>query len=210
MEPGTTVLDVAADAAGTASARTRDAGNTRSLLLHAARRRFALDGYSATTVREIAADAGVNVALINRYFISKEGLFEACLRSAVEGLERLDPGDVPIETLIRDIVSQLAGSLTSENSLQLLLLLRSSGDDRAERIRRDTFRYFAERMAGAAGWRDGDAGSESLMLRAQIAMAATFGMVLLRATSGLEPLTSATEDDLLEPLGGVLAALLAP
>ena len=52
--------------------KSRDAANTRRLLLSSARRRFAQDGYSATRVRDIAADAGVNVALINRYFSSKE------------------------------------------------------------------------------------------------------------------------------------------
>jgi len=192
----------------TSAARARDAANTQSLLLAAARRRFALDGYSATTVREIAADAGVNVALINRYFVSKEGLFEACLTRAVEGLERLDPGEAPLEILVHDIVAQVSEPLSSENSLRLLLLLRSSGDPVTERIRRETFRRFAERMATAAGWRADDDGTTDVMLRAEIAMAATFGIVLLRATSGLEPLTSAGADDLREPLADVLGALL--
>ena len=66
--------------------RRRDAASTRQLLLDAARRRFARDGYAATTVRDIADDAGVNVALISRYFDSKEGLFEACLAAAVDEL----------------------------------------------------------------------------------------------------------------------------
>src|SRR5687768_16792368 len=57
----------------------RDAARTRRRLLEAARRRFARDGYATSTVRDIADDAGVNVALISRYFTSKEGLFEACL-----------------------------------------------------------------------------------------------------------------------------------
>ena len=69
------------------SGRARDAVNTRRLLLEAARRRFAHDGYGATTSRDIAADAGVNVALINRYFVSKEGLFEACLARTVQELD---------------------------------------------------------------------------------------------------------------------------
>jgi AcrR family transcriptional regulator len=40
-----------------AANRSRDAAKTRQLLLDSARRRFAHDGYSATTVRDIAADA---------------------------------------------------------------------------------------------------------------------------------------------------------
>lgn len=38
---------------------------------------FGTKGFEGTSVREIAADAGVNVALINYYFVSKEKLFES-------------------------------------------------------------------------------------------------------------------------------------
>jgi AcrR family transcriptional regulator len=54
---------------------TRDAEATQARLLMAARRHFASNGYDRTTVRDIAAEAGVNVALINRYFGSKDELF---------------------------------------------------------------------------------------------------------------------------------------
>lgn len=214
MTPGTPAPTVTEDETRASSVtRTRDAANTRLLLLSAARRRFAFDGYAATTVRQIAADAGVNVALIHRYFTSKEGLFEACLANAVEGLGQVGPdGDAvdTVETVVRDIVRQTSDSLSGDNGLQLLLLLRSSGDERAERIRRNTFRYFAERMAGAAGWDPDDPSTEHLMMRAQIAMSTAFGIVLLRSTSGLEPLTSAAEGDLGGPLAEVLSGLLAP
>jgi AcrR family transcriptional regulator len=211
MASGTTVPVVDEDETDTStSTKTRDARNTQLLLLQAARRRFALDGYSATTVREIAADAGVNVALINRYFGSKEGLFEACLTRAVEGLERLDTGEATVDILLREIVKQASSSFSSERSLQMLILLRSSGDEGAERIRRNTFQDFAERMAATAGWRADDPSTAHLMLRAQLAMSALFGIVLLRATSGLEPLSSATEEDLRGPLVDVLGGFLSP
>ncbi|GAA1447571.1 TetR/AcrR family transcriptional regulator [Leifsonia poae] len=211
MASGTPVLTVSDDEVSASSPiKTRDAGNTQQLLLHAARRRFARDGYAATTVREIAADAGVNVALINRYFTSKEGLFEACLTRVVERLER--PGEVvdSIERAARDIIRTISDSPNGDDSLQLLLLLRTSGDEGAERIRRATFRNFTERLAAAAGWRRDDPTTEHLMLRAQLAMATAFGTVLLRSTSGLEPLTSASESELSGPLTEVLTGLLAP
>jgi AcrR family transcriptional regulator len=53
--------------------RSRSA--TRTNLLNAARARFQEHGFDGTTVRDIAADAGVDAALIKRYFGSKEGLF---------------------------------------------------------------------------------------------------------------------------------------
>ncbi len=210
MTPGTTAPVVGDERAASPVVKTRDAGNTQSLLLLAARRRFARDGYAATTVREIAADAGVNVALINRYFTSKEGLFEACLVRAVAGFERRELATESVESVVRDIVRQVGGSLSGEHSLQLLLLLRSSGDDGAERIRRDIFRRFGERVATVAGWKPDDPSTAHLLLRAQVAISTAFGMVLLRSTSGLEPLGSATEEELAAPLGEVLVSLLTP
>ncbi len=51
-----------------------DLGETKSKILDAAFRRLASDGYAALSVREIAKDAGVNHALINYHFRSKDQL----------------------------------------------------------------------------------------------------------------------------------------
>ena len=196
------------DAAPTpAPARSRDAVHTRQLLLHAARRRFARDGYSTTTVRDIAADAGVNMALINRYFASKEGLFEACLTRTVEEFDN-DAGEVSVEYILTTVLRQVTDSPDGDYHLRLLLMLRTSGDEHADLIRRNTLRTFAERMAMAAGWRAGD--DERLVLRAQVAMSAVLGVVLLRSSTGLEPLTSASTDEFEDVLGDVLTTLLSP
>ncbi len=53
----------------------RDAQATRDRLIMAARKAFSARGFERTTVREIASDAGVSPALINRYFGGKEQLF---------------------------------------------------------------------------------------------------------------------------------------
>jgi AcrR family transcriptional regulator len=187
---------------------TRDASNTRQLLLVAARRRFARDGYAATTVREIANDAGVNVALINRYFTSKEGLFEACIARAAEHLDRSETAALTVEDLLRSILRRLPNS-TEEYPLELMLLLRSSGDDRADEIRRTILESFATGMAETAGWHEGIDGGDAMILRAQIALATTLGIVLLRSTTGIEPLASATASELEAPLRDLLSTLLA-
>ena len=188
--------------------RSRDAAGTRRLLLDAARHRFAHDGYATTTVRDIATDAGVNVALINRYFVSKEGLFEACLRRVGEDLGRPAQQGSTVEQILESMVVRLTDLPTGDYTLQLLLLLRSSGDERADEIRTNTLRSFSESIAAAAGWTPGTVDGDTLVLRAQIALAATLGIVLLRSTTRVEPLVSARADDLREPLAGVLAALL--
>jgi len=53
---------------------TADPGDTRAKILDAAFRRLATEGYAALSVREIAKDAGVNHALINYHFRSKDQL----------------------------------------------------------------------------------------------------------------------------------------
>ncbi|MFF4672790.1 TetR family transcriptional regulator [Streptomyces sp. NPDC001279] len=205
---GTTPL--AATAGAPQTARRGTGARTRALLLESARRRFAHDGYAATTVRDIADDAGVNVALINRYFRSKEGLFEACLKAVIGELSREAGTVADLEQIPEVISGHTAGVLASDAPRDaLLLLLRSSGDERTERMRTGLLRTFSERLASAAGWRPDAPGGEQLLLRAQLVLSVAFGITVLRASRGLEPLASATEKDLGDPLRDVVDALLA-
>lgn len=48
----------------------------KEIILQAALKLFSSTGFEGTSVRAIAKEAGVNVAMINYYFKSKEGLFE--------------------------------------------------------------------------------------------------------------------------------------
>jgi AcrR family transcriptional regulator len=187
--------------------RRRDAARTRQLLLAAARHRFAHHGYAATTVRDIADDAGVNVALINRYFESKEGLFAACLTAAVDELRRT-ADDVPLDQIAETIAGQVADvSGNGRPNQVLLLLLRSSGDERADAIRLAVLRSHSQRIASAAQPPPDDHGGTELLLRAQLVLAAATGLAALRQ-SGLEPLASATATDLVKPLRDLIDALL--
>src|SRR5215468_1896812 len=70
--------------AGARPKRKRDAAATREAILEAATRRFATQGYERAGAREIAADAGVTAALVNRYFGSKEGLFAEVIGRALD------------------------------------------------------------------------------------------------------------------------------
>lgn len=56
-----------------------ESGN-RERILDAALDEFALEGFRATTLRRIAARAGVDVALLSHYFGNKDGLFAATLQ----------------------------------------------------------------------------------------------------------------------------------
>jgi AcrR family transcriptional regulator len=186
--------------------RRRNAAQTRQLLLEVARARFARDGYATTTVRDIADDAGVNVSLINRYFTSKEGLFEACLATAVNDVRR-DADGISRDDVAAAIARRIAGSNDARMHEALLLLLRSSGDERVDDIRRNVLRSVSERLAAATSGQQEFQDDDPLLLRAQIVIAATLGLVLLRSSAAL-PISAVNEQDLMEPLSDLVNAML--
>src|SRR5215475_9583491 len=62
--------------------RSGDSG-TREAILFAARHRFGEVGYDAASIRAIAADAGVDPALVHHFFGTKERLFAAAMELPV-------------------------------------------------------------------------------------------------------------------------------
>lgn len=63
--------------------RPPDPGSPEGRILAAARRNFSRYGPEATTMRQVAEDAGVNQAMIHYYYGSKSGLYERVLADAV-------------------------------------------------------------------------------------------------------------------------------
>jgi len=61
--------------------------NKRETIIESAIKLFSVKGFEGTSVREIAAEAGVNVAMINYYFGSKEKLFEKVVEHRTEFLK---------------------------------------------------------------------------------------------------------------------------
>lgn len=59
--------------------RKRNAEKTQQAILNAAQQTFFEKGYDGAGTRQIADRANVNVALISRYFGSKEGLFQKAI-----------------------------------------------------------------------------------------------------------------------------------
>src|ERR1700677_943888 len=90
-----------------ANPRKRDAEATRAAILEAAKAQFALLGYDRAVQRDIAREAGIDVALVKRYFGGKEALFVEALKAsfAPDGI-----GDWNRETFAHDLAVTLAGS----------------------------------------------------------------------------------------------------
>ena len=79
--------------APTSTPRGRRPGSpdTRAAILDAARARFGTAGFRATTIRAVAADAGVDAALVHHYFGTKDDLFLAAMQLPVDPRQLLAP-----------------------------------------------------------------------------------------------------------------------
>jgi AcrR family transcriptional regulator len=71
--------------------RRPGAPDTRAVILSAARARFAEQGYARTSVRSVAADAGVDAVLVHHYFGTKHDLFVAALELPIDPTAVIGP-----------------------------------------------------------------------------------------------------------------------
>jgi AcrR family transcriptional regulator len=76
--------------------RDRRSETTKAAIMMAAREEFAAKGYQAATIRAIAANAGIDPALVIRYFGNKQDLFAA---AAQFDLQLPDLKEVPKRAL---------------------------------------------------------------------------------------------------------------
>lgn len=89
----------------------------REALLQAARGLFSRRDFGAVSLREIAAQAGVNPAMVHYYFGGKEGLYVAMVEAAVQSvlielapLERDPAGGPALAGFLRAFVQLLAAN----------------------------------------------------------------------------------------------------
>jgi AcrR family transcriptional regulator len=107
--------------------RKRDAAATRAAILAAAKTQFGRLGFERATLRDISAEAGVDMALIKRYFGGKDGLFTEALKAALgaDGTAGWDP-----RTFAHDVAVMMADNIHRDadggESFQFLLQAATS------------------------------------------------------------------------------------
>lgn len=129
---------------GKARRRGRRPGgtDTRTALLDAARTVFAEQGYDGATVRSIATRAGVDAAMVNHWFGSKEGLFvQAVLQLPFDPAELMDRlADGPAESLGERIVRTFLTVWDTTGGEYFRAIVRSvSSQEQAARMLNDFF-----------------------------------------------------------------------
>jgi AcrR family transcriptional regulator len=170
--------------------RRRDAVATRLALLAAAREQIAEHGFTGTTTRDVAAAAGVNQALVYRYFGSREKLLaeaaggdgsaDTALDRAVACAPLADLPHILLEHAL-DVSAAKAGDRAS--SLATLAIAANDATFRAlirQRIEGGLGAMLARRLAGA-----------DAALRGELLAALVTGIVLLREKVGTCALSEA-------------------
>ncbi|MFE9203422.1 TetR family transcriptional regulator [Micromonospora sp. NPDC007230] len=179
----------------TAPSRARRSDTTREAILRAARERFAADGYDRATIRAIAADAGIDPAMVMRYYGNKEKLFAA---AAEFDLHLPDARQLPRENLGEALVRHFLHRWEVDDSLAALLRAAVTNNAAAERMRQ----IFATQVtpAVAAGCPDpAQAGRRAGLIATQI-----LGLALCRYVVQLPPVVAMTPDELAAQVGPTL------
>lgn len=176
--------------------RRPGAPDTRAEILEAARSVFAERGFDRATIRAIAAEAGVDPAMIHHYFGTKDQLFTASIDIPAAATERVlallaqDPDD-----LGRHLAETFFGVWENDEPRTALLgILRSAmgGEDQAV----VAFRQFLTSvlMAQLAP----KIGGEGARLRALLMASQLVGVAMTRYVMRLEPIASAPIDDVID------------
>lgn len=183
--------------------RAARSGRSRRAILSAARERFARDGYARTTVRAVAADAGIDPSMVIRYFGTKQGLFTA---AADLDLALPDLTQVPREqlgaTAVRHFLAHWEGEQTTD-SLRVLLATAVT-DEAAAAQMQQIFRAQLQPVVAAAGQDPASAAVRSGLVATQI-----LGLALCRYVLRLPPVVALEPEAVVRWLGPVIQTYLA-
>jgi AcrR family transcriptional regulator len=175
--------------------------STREVVFEAARRLFLRDGFAATTVRAIAAEAEVNPALVIRYHGSKEALFLASM-APTSGFPPVLEGSLDSlgEALVAFVIDN-AGTPASDTYRALIMVA-----DRPE-VRERILGAVRDLVGGGLGDRLPGADRQ---LRARLLAAQVTGLMLSYWVLD-DPILAATDRAAVIALSGrALQALITP
>lgn len=181
---------------------------TRQAILTAARARFATDGFTATTIRRVAADAGVDASLVMQFFRSKGELFAAVMSIPADALERFSSAfegtdDHLGERVVRAFLDVWEGDARSSEPLMAMLRGAIVNDQASGQLRE----FLEERLlVDAVASRAVD----NATLRAGVVSSMLVGLVVGRGVVGVPTLTEVERETLISLVGPAVQSVLAP
>ena len=180
-------------------ATARKSDETRARILAAARKLFLHEGYERTTIRGVAHDAGIDPALVIRYFGSKEGLFLAVTPTDL-GIPDLRsvPRDKAGEAMVRQFFVRWEAP---DGCLQILLRAAVSNEHAAERGREVFRRQIIQAVANLRG----RSGSEKI---ASLVATQLLGLAYCLYVIRLPALTSMPREAVITAIGATIQRYL--
>jgi len=180
--------------------------DTRQAILDAARSEFAARGFAGTTVRAIAATAGVDPALLHHYFGTKQQLFLATIEIPVDPSMVVDAvADGPREGLGLRLASTVLGVWESPAGPALIAALRSALVDPA--VARMVREFLFSQVIGRV-LRQVDCPPEQVSIRGALLVSQLAGVLVGRHILALEPLASAPLEALVPNVAATLQRYL--
>ncbi|HEU5157875.1 MAG TPA: TetR family transcriptional regulator [Streptosporangiaceae bacterium] len=180
--------------------RPRRSDATKTAILAAARERFAAEGYERATIRAIAADAGIDPAMVMRYYGSKDRLFAA---AAEFDLRLPDVTAMPHEEIGTRIVGHFLSRWEEDETLMALLRAAVSNEAARERLQAIFTDQVAPVMAPLAP-DPAQAGERAGLLATQM-----LGLALCRYVLGLPPIVHMSRADVVAWLAPTVQRYLA-
>jgi AcrR family transcriptional regulator len=178
----------------------RPAGNsdTRERILASARELFASNGIGQTSIRAVAAAAGVDSALVHHYFGTKEKLFAAAVRIPIDPMDIIGPlREIPVEEIGYKLPSMLLPLWDSELGAGFIAALRSIVAGSEVNLFRS---FIQEVIATEVGTRvDNPPGSG--VIRIQFVASQMVGVVMARYILELEPFASLPAEQIAATIG---------
>jgi AcrR family transcriptional regulator len=175
--------------------------DTRGEILRAARESFAGKGFTSTSMRAVAREAGVDAALVHHYFDSKDELFIESMALPI------DPRQVaavvlagPREELGRRIVSTFLGVWESpDGQQQMKAIMRSvvSSEDVARLMREGITQMIIGPVSDALGVPDA-------RLRVSLVATQLIGLAMTRYLVDLDPVASTPVAELIDRIAPVI------
>jgi AcrR family transcriptional regulator len=177
-----------------APAKTSKSERTRAAILRAARELFAAHGYERTTVRDIAARAAIDAAMVMRYFGSKDALFARTAQFDLKlaSLGKVEPSEFGA-TLIRHAVELWEGD-SGRSGLVILLRAAASSDEAGAKVRD----VFASQVAPAIAR---VSGKSEARRRAGLVASQILGLALCRYILRIPPVAEMLPDEIVRYVG---------
>lgn len=181
--------------------RRRDAEATRRALIDAAGALFDERGYERATIREIGDRAGVDPALIARYFGGKEALYLAVLADE-ERIARLQPHVADLSAIAARLITRWDRPGEDSSPVRRALADPAASEgERREQLRRIVRPGILDPACEAIG------DEPDAELRAELLLALLVGVSVARSNGALGALAGASREELLRQLEPLLDAL---